>query len=98
VYGPSDVDTPARKLSGDSPSYPRAGAPRLRSGERVSVVVRFVVDEKGEVQDLSVVESAGKVVDAAVIQSVRSWKYEPAVKRGVKVRSQMLFKQTFLGG
>ena len=64
----------------------------------VSVVVRFVVDEKGEVQDLSVVESAGKVVDAAVIQAVRSWRYEPAVKRGVKVRSQMLFKQTFLGG
>lgn len=98
VYAQTDVDTPAKKASGDSPSYPRAGAPRLRSGERVSVVVRFVVDEKGDVQELSVVESAGKVVDAAVIQAVRSWRYEPAVKRGVKVRSQMLFKQTFLGG
>jgi serine/threonine-protein kinase len=98
VYGENDVDTPARKRSGDSPSYPREGAPRLRSGQRVSVVVRFVVDDKGNVQDVSIVESAGKVVDAAVIQAVRSWKYEPAVKRGAKVRSQMLFKQTFLGG
>jgi serine/threonine-protein kinase len=98
VWAQSDVDTPPRKLSGDSPSYPRSGAPRLRSGERLSVTVRFVVSEAGEVQDVSVVESGGKVVDGIVIQAVKGWRYEPATKRGVKVRSQMLFKQTFLGG
>jgi protein TonB len=98
VYGQGDVDVQPRRRSGESPSYPRAGAPRLKSGERVSVVVRFVVTEKGDVEDVSVVESAGKMVDAAVIQAVRSWKYEPATKRGVLVRSQVLFKQTFLGG
>jgi TonB family protein len=56
------------------------------------------VSEAGEVQDVSVVESGGKVVDGIVIQAVKGWRYEPATKRGVKVRSQMLFKQTFLGG
>ena len=62
------------------------------------MTVRFVVTETGDVQDVSVVESAGKAVDAVVVQAVKGWKYEPATKRGVKVRSQMLFKQTFLGG
>jgi TonB family protein len=91
------VDTMARKLSGNSPSYPsRAG--RLKSGERVSVVVRILVTEKGEVEDVTVVESAGKSIDDVVVSAIRTWKYEPATKRGVRVRVQALFKQTFLGG
>ena len=95
--GATSTRRPKRR-SGESPSYPRSGAPKLRSGERVSVIVRFVVTETGDVQDVSVVESAGKAVDAVVVQAVKGWKYEPATKRGVKVRSQMLLKQTFLGG
>ena len=91
------VDTIAKKISGSSPSYPsRAG--RLKSGERVSVVVRILVTEKGEVQDVSVVESGGKAVDEVVVSAVRTWKFEPATKRGVPVKVQALFKQTFLGG
>jgi serine/threonine-protein kinase len=91
------VDTLARKVSGSSPSYPsRAG--RLRSGERVSVVVRILVTEAGDVQEVTVVESGGKAVDEVVASAVRTWRYEPATKRGVRVKVQTLFKQTFLGG
>ncbi len=91
------VDTIAKKTSGSSPSYPsRAG--RLKSGERVSVVVRVLVTETGEVQDVSVVESGGKAVDDVVAAAVRTWRFEPATKRGVRVKVQTLFKQTFLGG
>jgi len=91
------VDTMAKKLSGSSPSYPsRAG--RLKSGERVSVVVKILVTEKGEVEDVTVVESGGRVVDEVVVNAVRTWKYAPATKQGVPVRVQALFKQTFLGG
>ena len=56
----------AKKLSGSSPSYPSDRAAALKSGERVSVIVRFVVTESGEVQDVAVVESAGKAVDEVV--------------------------------
>ena len=77
VYSQADVDTPPKRRSGESPSYPRAGAPKLKSSERVSVTVRFVVTETGDVQDVSVVESAGKAVDAVVVQAVKGWKYEP---------------------
>jgi TonB family protein len=61
-------------------------------------VVRILVSEKGEVQDVAVVESGGKLVDDVVATAVRTWKYEPAAKKGVRVKVQTLFKQTFLGG
>jgi TonB family protein len=91
------VDTLARKLSGLSPTYPSEKAPRLKSGQRVSVQLRFVVTETGEVTDVTVVESAGKVVDDVVLAAVKGWKYEPATKRGVKVKVETAFRQTFLG-
>jgi len=92
------VDTLAKKLSGSSPSYPSDRTRRLKREERVSVVVRFVVTASGEVEDVSVVESAGKAVDDVVVAAVRDWKYRPATKQGVRVKVLVMFKQTFLGG
>jgi TonB family protein len=92
-----EVDMLARKLSGLSPSYPAGKAPRLKSGQRASVLVRFVVSETGEVSDVVVVESAGKVVDDVVVAAVRGWKFEPATKGGVRVKVETSFRQTFLG-
>jgi serine/threonine-protein kinase len=93
-----EVDTLAKKLSGSSPSYPSDRAGRLKSGERVSVLVRFVVTPTGEVQDISVLESGGKAVDDVVVAAIRTWRYQPAVKQGTRVKVQVTFKQTFLGG
>jgi len=93
----SDVDTPARKLSGPSVSYPDR-APRLRSGESVSVRVSFVVDAEGQVTELKVVESGGKLLDDAVVSAIRTWSYSPAVKHGVKVKVRIEMKQTFRAG
>ncbi|MGE5126565.1 MAG: TonB family protein, partial [Betaproteobacteria bacterium] len=98
VYQESEVDVRARKLSGSSPSYPSDRAPRLRSGERVSVLLQFVVSETGEVQDVKVLESGGKAVDDVVVSAVRRWRYAPATRKGTKVKSLTAFKQTFLGG
>jgi len=91
------VDTLARRLKGASPSYPSGRAPRLKSGQRVSVLVRFVVTDAGDVTDVVVVESAGQPVDDVVVAAVRGWKYEPATKRGVRVKVETSFRQTFLG-
>ena len=95
---PGQVDTLAKKLSGNSASYPSGRVKRLKSEERVSVVVRYVVSETGEVRDVTVVESAGKIVDESVVAAVRTWKYQAATKQGVPVKVHMMFKQTFLGG
>ncbi|MBI3932684.1 MAG: TonB family protein [Acidobacteria bacterium] len=94
---PADVDTPAKKASGSSASYPD-NAPKLRSGEAVSSSVSFVVTEAGEVTELKIVESGGRIVDEAVMAAIRAWKYSPAVKKGVKVKVRITFKQTFRAG
>jgi TonB family protein len=91
------VDTLARKLAGASASYPTGKAPRLKSGQRVSVLVRFVVSETGEVGEVTVVESVSKAVDDVVVAAVKTFKYEPATKGGLKVKVESSFRQTFLG-
>jgi len=90
----AEVDVLARKVSGSSASYPK-NAPNLKSGQSVSVMVSFVVTEKGEVDDVKVLESAGKLIDDAVISAYRGWRYEPAVKQGQKVKVKLNWKQTF---
>jgi TonB family protein len=94
---PGQVDQVARKRAGDSPSYPKR-APRLKSGERVSVTFTFLVTEAGEVRDVEVMESAGQLVDDVVVEAVRTWRYDPARIRGTPVRVRVVRKQTFLGG
>jgi serine/threonine-protein kinase len=98
VYLPNEVDVPAKRVSGTSPSYPSDRAPPLRSGDSISVTVSFVVTETGEVTDLKVMESANKIVDEAVLGAIRSWKYTPATKNGTKVKVRMALKQTFRTG
>jgi TonB family protein len=94
----SEVDTLAKKLSGPSVSYPE-NAPRMKSGDSVSVSVSFVVSENGEVTEPKVLTSGGnRVVDEAVLAAIRSWKYAPAVKKGIKVKARVTLKQTFRAG
>jgi serine/threonine-protein kinase len=94
----ADVDVLAKKVHSVSPEYPKKNAPSLKSGQSVSVAGSFVVNDKGELEDLKVLESAGRVIDEAVLSAVRQWKYEPAQKQGQKVKVRINFKQTFLAG
>ncbi|HET7745845.1 MAG TPA: TonB family protein, partial [Vicinamibacteria bacterium] len=98
VNSPAEVDAVARKASGASAAYPSDRAPRMKSGESVSVRVSFVVTESGDVTDIKVVESAGRIIDEAVVSAVRGWKYTPALKQGQKVKVRVEFRQTFRAG
>ncbi len=99
VYRSDEVDAAPRKLSGASPSYPSdRGRHGSSPAREVSVMVQFVVTETGEIQDLKVVESGGALLDEVVVAAVRNWKFQPAMKRGTRVKAQTTFKQTFLGG
>jgi outer membrane biosynthesis protein TonB len=73
---PSEVDTVAKKTSGPSVSYPQ-NAPRLRSGDSVSVTISFVVDEQGEVGDLKVLESGARSSTKRCSPSCRSGSTHP---------------------
>lgn len=81
AFGP-DV-TPPRKTSGDLPSYPEEARKLRLEG---LVVIDSIIDEKGVPTEMRVIESAGEVLDRAVMDAVRKWRYEPALKQGLKVR------------
>jgi TonB family protein len=98
VYAENEVDTPPKKLSGMSASYPSGRAPRLKAGDSVSVTLNYVVNESGQIADFKVTESGGKVLDDEVLSALKDWKYAPGSKRGTNVKVRLVRKFTFKGG
>jgi TonB family protein len=96
IYAPNEVDVPANRLSYVSASWPDK-LPRPKARQSLNVTGTFVVNERGEVGDIRIVESGGAPVDDAVKAAVAKWKYSPAEKKGTKVKVRLTFKQTFLG-
>jgi TonB family protein len=94
TYEFAEVDTPPRQATGSSASYPK-DAPRLKSGQSVSVGGTFVVTTNGEVVEIQIRESGGRAVDEAVMAALAKRKYTPGVKKGVKVKVRVPFRQTF---
>jgi serine/threonine-protein kinase len=85
--------SPPRKISGDPPPYPD-------EARRVNLVgtvkVEMIVNENGEPTDLRVVGSAGEILDRAVVNAVRTWKYEPATKGGVRVQVRWSYQHSYV--
>ena len=54
-----------------------------------------VVDEKGNVMDVAIVESAGAMLDAALLEAVISWRFSPATVRGVPVSVRLTLQHLF---
>jgi TonB family protein len=86
--------TPPQKISGETAPYPEE-AQKLKL--RGTVAVEMTVTERGEPAELRVVESAGEVLDGAVLAAVTDWRYTPAQKNGVKVRTRVRVVQAFGG-
>jgi TonB family protein len=94
TYDVSEVETQPRQITSISPTYPK-DAPKLRSGQSVSVAGTFVVTANGEVVEIQIRESGGPAVDGAVMAALAKRKYTPGVKKGVNVKVRVPFKQTF---
>ncbi len=84
--------TPPRKISGETAGYPARAQKNHMQG---LVVVEMIVTETGEPTDLRVVESAGEILDRAVLDAVKTWRFEPARKDGLKVRVRWPVRQRF---
>jgi TonB family protein len=87
--------TPPRKISGEDAPYPE---PARKLKLRGTVRIEMTITTRGEPVDLRVVESAGETLDDAVLAAVRTWRYAPADKNGVKVQTRVRVQQTFEGG
>jgi TonB family protein len=84
--------TSPRRISGSSAGYPAAAEKAHLEG---TVAVDMVVTETGEPVELRIVESAGEILDKAVLDAVKTWRFEPARKNGIKVRVHWPARQQF---
>ncbi|PYQ43345.1 MAG: hypothetical protein DMF77_10125 [Acidobacteria bacterium] len=89
-FGPEVV--PPSRLSGAIPEYPPAARERGMEG---SPIVDIWIDEKGNVMDVAIVESAGAMLDGAVLEAVAGWKFRPAAVGGTAVSVRMTLQHLF---
>jgi len=86
------ADQPARAIAQPSPAYSRE-LRHARIGGKV--VVSFVVTPKGDVADATILQSTNRMFDAPTLRAIHQWKYAPAVKAGVPVKSNVNELVTF---
>lgn len=69
-----------------APDYP---FPMRSRGEEGTVVVKFLVDEAGNVYSTAVLRATKPGFEEAALRAVARWKFEPGSKDGRKVRFRM---------
>jgi len=84
-----------REIAGRAPAPPYPDEAR-RMNLLGTVKVEMIGNEKGEPTDLRVVESAGEILDRAVVDTVRTWRYTPAMKSGVKVKVRWSYTHRYV--
>ncbi len=69
-----------------------------RNRQQGVVELSFLIDENGAVSELQVLESGGEAFDKAVLETVKSWRYQPATKQGVRVKMRWVQRFRFQQG
>jgi protein TonB len=87
----AEVSTPPVARSKAMPAYPDDAR---KQGIEALVVVKFVVDESGQVIDLKIVKGH-PLFDEVVLAAVRAWTFEPATLEGRPVRMARMVKIPF---
>jgi serine/threonine-protein kinase len=83
---------PPRRLAGTAPLYPEAARARGLAG---TTIVEAWIDERGDVVDVTVTESAGASLDRALLDAVAAWRFAPATKRGMPVSVRLSVRHDF---
>jgi len=85
VYNPGETDTDPRVLTSSDPVYPRRAR---EDGVEPRVELRILVDERGRVEQVEVMGApAGYGFEASLRSAVLQWRFQPATKGGVPVRT-----------
>lgn len=90
IFNLGDLDQQPRPTVQISPQYPFE---MRRAGISGTVVVEFLVDTNGNVQQPYVVSSTQREFEASALQAISKWKFSPGRKggRAVVVRMQLPF-------
>lgn len=68
--------------------YPTPDLSKLPHGTKGDVILNAVIDEHGNISELTLLKGLGSPVDEMVIATVQQWHYTPAMKNGVPVVSE----------
>ena len=86
VFDPSMLDNqPVARLQG-RPTYPFE---MRRAGIAGEVVVDFIVDSNGDVQNAFAIKMSQREFESAAVQAVSKWKFKPGRKGGRPVNTHM---------
>lgn len=86
VFDLKDLDRRPQLVSQIQPVYP---VELENSGTTGLVVVHFVVDARGRVQDLEVLSSPHQLLSTAVFRAVSRWEFRAGMKNGRTVATAM---------
>ena len=89
IFSSSELDQNARRLSVVQPRLTST----LRRQTPATVVVIFIVDENGRVQDPKVQRTTNPSFDRSALTAIKQWKFEPAKVQGRSVSSRL--RQSF---
>ena len=87
----AEVSTPPVPLAKAMPAYPDDAR---KQGLEAVIVVKFVVGDDGQVEDVTIVKGH-PLFDAVVLAAVSGWTFEPATLEGKAVRMVRLVKIPF---
>jgi periplasmic protein TonB len=87
----AEVSTPPVPLAKAMPAYPDDAR---KQGIEAVVVVKFVVGDSGQVEDVKIVKGH-PLFDDVVLAAVRGWTFEPATLEGKAVRMARMVKIPF---
>lgn len=59
------------------------------------VLVKAIIDEKGNVVETSVEKSAGKLLDQAALKAINATKFSPGEKGGKKIKAEVVIPVMF---
>src|SRR5262249_52617763 len=86
VFEMNKVDQTPKPVFQARPAYPFE---MRRAGTQGEVVVDFVVDAKGEVQNAFALRSSQREFEASAVQAVSKWKFQPGLKGGAAVNTHL---------
>lgn len=86
IFELGDVDSPPQPRTRIEFSYPSAAK---RKGITGVVKVEYVVDQKGRVEKINIVESPDRILSEATEDVLRRARFEPATKGGTAVKVRM---------
>ena len=86
AFSMSEIDQKARAMFQESPAFP----PEMR-GKKIEgvVTVVFVVDASGKVDRVRVEKSSDPAFEAPAVNAIKKWKFEPGLRAGQRVASEM---------